>query len=293
MKVERTAIIIVHHPGMHGYTQIGSGFSVNSTIYVRQGTRCLKVGFFLGFKPVSGKHSVVQIFSERIGFNPVGRFDMIDRGNTYRVPTYSESVGWSHFRRKAPLGTILMAKFHGHGHLMDDMWLLEGELPDVFSDLESARYAENTFKFGHGSVDALKRNILRRQKRHGAAKLCSYKQSSKLERVCSNGICDLFFRRSLCSLNPSALSYIFALFVSARGPNSFVRLHFDIQIQYTRKSKNVTTNIAYTSRDTQLSTDEMFKVLRNHELPMMGKGASLVRTAEFAVPKQVPLLDNF
>ena len=151
---------------------------------------------------------------------------------TYLVRTVGETVAWVNgsfaqapaaWRQASinaslfenPLPTLLDGVFHSHSAMIDDIWLLQGTVEQVFADVTIAERAYRTLLHQPGAISALKANIeARAQLPNAARKVCRYRDLPE-EVVGGAGFHPArhYKRRNRCiDLDPSVAEWVFVVF---------------------------------------------------------------------------------
>jgi hypothetical protein len=191
----------------------------------------LETWTFLSMEFINQQERVVQVRQIIIAFQP-NYFNptVVAPRNQYLIWTHVESVGWTHSAMQSTTvrAQVIEVYMHGHGKAIEDMWLFEGGPSEVFKEPSRAKFALDVTRYGQHAVSSIAMNIKERQvlPRRGHL-VCSYKESSRIEALCTPNFCDdAMYRRARCAIINISHHYVLVVFHKAqRNPSGVAQTY--------------------------------------------------------------------
>lgn len=216
---------------------------------------------YVALKSVNPKDKI-QIRQLRYTFHPSDiSLYLKGRRNTFSIPTDLEHVGWSSHQMPAEVKETIEVYLHTHPGMIEDIWVFQGAIHEVFSFGTRFIDSENTVLSGPDVIAEALMSIRRRRQNSSAAQLaCAYKTSSTPETICISNVCRVYWRRARCALDLRISTLVMVAFFRKQEPlPEFYRMHVLMRIYYASDDRAVKLR-----GETNLTREELIETARVH-----------------------------
>ena len=160
---------------------------------------------------------------------------------------------------------------HTHGDMAEDFWVFGGMAEQVFSNVSMVEDAPDALQTDEDIFSRVSRSIHSRRKLPDAARLCSYKVSSRTKVVCDGLSCRTYYRKARCVL-PGGLENIVQVLLLLRQQADDVGRIFTMH-SFLRVYVAGQEGVAVVDEDPHTSTRVMTQILRTHLSPLHNRDA--------------------